>query len=615
MTSRASLLDLTLIKENLKRFWPIVMAAFMYWLVCGPFALAISGPLIGGGGYRFSMMRDILSHLNPAPILLDITLPVALSLAVFGYLHKTNSTGVMHAMPYSRTSLFVSNYISGLLMSLLPMLLSVLVLLPMSARVELPEVAFEGSLVTLLLRFALEDATVIAFVYSIAVFAASICGLSVLHTLTAVALNFICPVVFLLLTGYMEIYEYGFRFGSLAEDYIFRMNPYMQVMSGGGLTTGEIALYLGISLLISIAAWLAYRARQLEKTGDSYVFRTAKYIIGFLMIFGCSSLTGFVFNSSIGYASYALGFLVGYVVSQMIVNKSTRIFTKECLISGLVSAIVIAAVICMFRFDLIGYQTRVPQESRVERVIVDSGTFDLGLDGRNDVIEDSTNIARICDFHRSIVADKSNYIHGIYYHSEWDTTYINLKYELTNGKTLQRAYWLPKTMLRNSQELRDIWNSYEDHMFCETLDRMNAVNTSIDIESIEGDYWHSQEEDQIPSGSIRLAEKEALLKAVSEDLRNYEYDALFTEDEDMGSGVSIYIHIETRRALAPGENEYHISGSGQLWNYYEYDEYDNPTYEHMIAEVYVNENYVNTLEALRSMELSESLKTALEQIR
>ena len=38
MTSRSSCLDLTLIRENFKRFWPIMAGGFLFWIVCGPFA-------------------------------------------------------------------------------------------------------------------------------------------------------------------------------------------------------------------------------------------------------------------------------------------------------------------------------------------------------------------------------------------------------------------------------------------------------------------------------------------------------------------------------------------------------------------------------------------------
>ena len=78
MTSRSSCLDLTLIRENFKRFWPIMAGGFLFWIVCGPFALAL-----GGRPYSYGMMRTILRHINPAPIMLNIILPVALAVAVF----------------------------------------------------------------------------------------------------------------------------------------------------------------------------------------------------------------------------------------------------------------------------------------------------------------------------------------------------------------------------------------------------------------------------------------------------------------------------------------------------------------------------------------------------
>ena len=89
----------------------------------------------------------------------------------------------------------------------------------------------------------------------------------------------------------------------------------------------------------------------------------------FLMVLFASSLTGFIFHGELGSAAYELGFVLGYIVAMMIINRSTKIFTKECLASGLIYALVIAAIVCVFRFDLIGYQKRVPEASRVESAI------------------------------------------------------------------------------------------------------------------------------------------------------------------------------------------------------------------------------------------------------
>ena len=57
MTSRASWLNVSLIKENFKRFWPIMCGGFLFWLVCGPIALVLTK---SSEGYSYSFMRSIL---------------------------------------------------------------------------------------------------------------------------------------------------------------------------------------------------------------------------------------------------------------------------------------------------------------------------------------------------------------------------------------------------------------------------------------------------------------------------------------------------------------------------------------------------------------------------
>ena len=639
MTSRASWLNVSLIKENFKRFWPIMCGGLLFWLVCGPIALVLTK---SSEGYSYSFMRSILRHINPAPILLNGILPVALALACFGYLHRTNSAGVMHSMPFTRRSLFLSNYVSGLVMAVLPVAVISLILLVMRGNVDIgwyvdEPVYFTGMNI---FRFFLEEFTVIAFVYSIAVFAASISGLSVIHALTAVALNFICPVVYLLLMGYMDTYEYGFTAGSLIEDIAVRMNPWIAVLAEDGFSAKEIAVYLLVSLVIAIAAFLLYKARHLERAGESYVFRPAKYIIGFLMVFTASSLTGFVFQSSLGPFSYLLGFVVGYIVAQMIVNKTTKIFTKECLASGLVYLLLIAAIVCVFRFDLIGYQKRVPDTDRVGSVTISSDTFDMGLDGRGDLITEPENIERVTAFHKKIVADPANYQdswNGYYTSSSlsWDSrdyedpktkpVSFNVSYALKNGRTLEREYWIPAAMLRGDAGMRDLWNSAENSGLYTRLLQEGAEGLSVWFEGNNMPKWLLEPEmenydygwrgfdDTMPTGATRLADKKALMNALIEDIKAYDYDRLF---EDYSELPYISIHMDFSSRVKPGEQqEWESYFGGMGYTYYDYDDEGNPTFKHLILDVNANRNYVNVLKALLQMNFTDDLHRAVEAVQ
>lgn len=622
MTSRASLLNGALLKENFKRFWPIVLGGFAFWMICGPIALMLSR---SSGGYSYSMMKSIITHINPAPIMLNIVLPVALALACFSYLHRSNSAGVLHAMPFSRASLFASNYVSGLLLAILPAAVITVFLLFMRGGVDIP--VYEGSPVYFtgqnILRFLLEEFTVVSFVYSIAVFAAVISGLSVIHALTAVALNFICPAVFLLMMGYMDVYEYGFSSGSLFEDFAMRMNPYLQILNSDGLSFTEVIAYLIAAAVIAVLSFLLYRARYLEKAGESYVFRAAKYIIGFLMVLFASSLTGFIFQGELGPAAYVLGFVLGYIVAMMIINRSTKIFTKECLASGLIYALVIAAIVCVFRFDLIGYQKRVPEASRVESVTLWSNTVDLGMDGRVDVIEDPANIEHITNLHREIVSDKTNYIlRDDYYigtgaHDSRDqTTNLTLDYTLKNGRRVERNYTIRMSLLRGSEDLKAVWNSAENNGLVQSLDQFGAVNTVIQLEGYRfadggpsSVSWQDHDIDTLPMGTARLADKEALIRALKEDVQNIDYESLFV---DNGYEPYVSINLDCRIPVAQDAPEEYISGTA--WNYYEYNEQGNPIYNHIILDINARKNYVNTMNALLQMNISEDLRTCVETI-
>ena len=617
MTSGASWLNPALLKENFKRFWPVTMVSFLFWLVCGPFVLVLSSD---GNGFDYFIMEDILGHRSPAPIMLNFLLPIAMAVLCFNYLHRTNSTGVVHAMPFSRRSLFVTNYVSGLLMAVLPAAVTSVILLCMLGGVQ--QLSSQPPLTAVdVLRFLAEEFTVISFVYAIAVFAGVICGLSVIHSLTAAALNFICPVLYILMMGYLDVYAYGYSDADNTER-ILSMSPYMKVLEDGWLSGKDIAMYLLIAAAVTLAAYGLYRVRKLERAGESYVFRSAKYIIGFLMVFICSSLTGFVFREPLGFGAYVMGFAVGYVVSQMIVNRSTKIFTKECLASGLAYAAVIALIVCAFRFDLVGYEKRVPDASRVEKATVYCSIVDLGMDGLADELTDPEDIALLTAVHRTLAENPDYGQNEGYYNSsprDYDySTSVYIHYVMKGGKTMSRRYWVNSSVLRGSDEMRTLWNNSRANGLQQILRQFGAVNTEITLEGYRTDpngnpdyvdYWEEYEKNCLNMGTSRLAEKEALLNALRLDAAMMEYDNLFV---DYSKEPYVSVNLDCREPADPNAPEEY--SSGDAWTYYDYDDIGRPSYRHLCLRVNATKYYVNTVEALLQTDISDDLREIVESI-
>ena len=110
-------------------------------------------------------------------------------------------------------------------------------------------------------------------------------------------------------------------------------------------------------------------------------------------------------------------------------------------------------------------------------------------------------------------------------------------------------------------------------------------------------------------GTARLADMEALIRALKEDVQNIDYESLFV---DNGYEPYVSINLDCRIPVAQDAPEEYISGTA--WNYYEYNEQGNPIYNHIILDINARKNNVNTMNALLQMNISEDLRTCVETI-
>ena len=202
---------------------------------------------------------------------------------------------------------------------------------------------------------------------------------------------------------------------------------------------------------------------------------------------------------------------------------------------------------------------------------------------------------------------------------------FNVSYALKNGRTLERDYWIPAAMLRGDAGMRDLWNSAENGGLYARLLEEGAEGLSVWFEGnnmpkefrepdqVDYDYAWVGFEDTMPTGATRLADKKALVNALIEDIKDYDYDHLF---EDYSELPYIVIHMDFSSKVKPGEQqEWESYFGGMGYTYYDYDDAGNPTFKHLVLDVNANENYVNVLNALLQMNFTDDLHRAVEAVQ
>ena len=490
MQSKTSFFNRTLFRKNLTRFWPLWGGASFLGSL---FPLALLLQLIRRGGYQAESPLSFTEfYYNVAAYgvpIISLIYAILCAMLVWSYLYNARSVGLMHTLPVTRRGLFVTDFLSGMAMMLIPYAVT-------GALCVLISLAFGsfdavGLLVTILAVLGESF-----FYFATATFVAFLVG----NVFALPAVYFLLHFLAVLLDWLLCLFAGNFIFGlnSYYSGVVEFLSPTVYLMervnvnceyeevqvvtelthTDGYITrltsvTLENAWLIGVYALVGVAflalAWVLYARRRSESAGDVVAVGWMKPVFRF----GLASLAALLGGQAL-YALFWGSFqdgryydalpmavcmvvagAIGYYAASMLLAKSLRVFRRSW--KGLVLvAVGCVALCCVLRFDLLGISRRVPEVSQVEKVefYAADNTYRLYPGEDDEVLE------QVRAVHKAIVADQ-DYVRD--YEDNWrytvandDTgtttsTYIRLIYTLNSGLKVERRYYIPMTKYRMSQ--------------------------------------------------------------------------------------------------------------------------------------------------------------------
>ena len=130
MRSVTSCFNPTLYKKNLARFWPLWGLYLFCGLCCTALLIVQQNLSYAGSPNRYDRVLDLTLDfpelLMPLVWVAVFYAPLC-AMAVYGYLYNHRSSCGIHAMPLSRDTLYVTNFLSGVSFFLVPNLIITLV--------------------------------------------------------------------------------------------------------------------------------------------------------------------------------------------------------------------------------------------------------------------------------------------------------------------------------------------------------------------------------------------------------------------------------------------------------------------------------------------------------
>jgi len=465
--------------ENLRRFWLIGFAAFVIMFMSAPFEI-----ITRSGELEYWHVQSFLGPDNIGIMFISCILPVAAAIAMFGYLNKPGSVSVLHSMPFTRKKLFCTNYLSGIVLSIVPLLLTCIILACFVQPVQYQynyvsyDEAFSKDAYTLALvgRIFLQYAVVILFTYSISVFACMVSGNGVITFVTAGALNFLLPALMITTMGYSDVFNFGFDLENELDVLIVRCHPFMESFCGFiGQEDYSIfiaILYVLIAIALSILSANLYMMRKLEKAGDSYVFGAMEKFAVICLTYIASSVCGLGFfeydNKAAAYIAFIISAAASFIVAQMIAKKSVRIFNKDSLKLFAVCVAVIATVIVSFSCDILNFEKKVPDTEDIQQAKVNGYGLFFSGDYYTGIFTEPENIESVASFHKEITENLDMlkaYQEGKYGNQladvETSDMYVCIEYTYKNGRTMNREYLLPVSFITSCKDITRLRNSEE----------------------------------------------------------------------------------------------------------------------------------------------------------
>ena len=363
MKSRISFFDKAVLRKDITRFAPLWAIYLIGGLLVMLTGLADLSPT--------SAANDLASTIGPFSIINLIYAALCAQL-LFGDLFNTRHCNALHALPLRRETWFTSHVLSGLMFSLVPHAVGVVLMMTM-----LGELWFVGLL--WLLGMVLEY----LFFFGLAVFSVFCTGNRFAMAAVYGILNFASLIAYWFITTIYEPLLYGVSF----PDELFRMfSPVIQMCVNQEMILfkwkengsewartwqyqglGEGWWYLAICAVIGVAllagSLLLYRRRKLECAGDFIAVKPLEPV--FAVVFTVSVGCVFAVVEQMFTNDYLLflcvGLVIGWFVSQMLLQRTVKVFKGKTFLRLAILLLALGASILLTWLDPLGVTRWVPK--------------------------------------------------------------------------------------------------------------------------------------------------------------------------------------------------------------------------------------------------------------
>lgn len=484
---------------------------------------------------------------------------------LFGDLYNSRMCNALHAMPMKRERWFTLHIIAGILYSLIPNLVIMVVALPLLGN----------GWSAILWWLAAAELTYLFF-FGVAVFSVMCAGNRIGMGIMYGLINFIFVLIHWIAVSLYEPMLYGMV---IREKWAVDLCPVIKISdfelikvtrigeapfadSSYTVAVGEgwwyVSICAAVGILFLAGALLMYRRRKLESAGDFLAVRAAEPVF-LVMLTTLVGIGFFEFFNMLVDEKYliilALGVAVGFFVGQMLLKRTTKVFGKKELLGFGIYCVVMVLSVVTVKVDPLGMTRWVPKSDNVQTVMIGVGNENYR---RNTVVlENEEDIAKIIEVHQASVQNRQEYEERRENGSSWLD--LALTYRMDNGIEKERFYSIPDDALTDGV-LQDYFSSVECVMgvpaeeLPELLETLECLYIGGESFGREGDEREMPDLESLAAAIIADCEEGTMAQDWSfhgeQTAIEYYIEFCFEDYKREGSNyLTIYAYTESRHTV------------------------------------------------------------------
>lgn len=297
----------------------------------------------------------------------------------FGYLYSKRKADFYHSLPLTRKQIFLQQAFAGVVFYIVPYVIMEFLAVCIGASRGFFSLGLMGMAVKLMIFHLLDY----FLIYFCTVFVLSMTGNILMGILCFFGLLFYFPALSWVLNGYGETFYRNYYYlqnGILGIFYnyfspLFVQDRFLEMYRDG---EAGVILFLGLLLvgaLFAVAAFLAFEKRPLEKAGHALVYSWSEPVVRFMVVIPAGLGIGlFAYAAPTGghgvvwaVAGGIFGIVMVHGILETFYHFDFRCFfcRKFHLIA---SFLAVAAVAFIFKMDLTGYETYIPDYEKIESI-------------------------------------------------------------------------------------------------------------------------------------------------------------------------------------------------------------------------------------------------------